>query len=427
MDENEIKAALDAEQARQDGIRALSKKAGLGEDEIRSFVADRTVTVEQAGVRMWDLRAAKDAEVPVRTQLSVTRDEGDVQIRAIGQAMEAKANLITLPDSAAHLRGATALDMAKEFLRINGVRTVGMGPYEIAKAARMCSTRGVAAHKTTDFTSAYANVGYKSLMQAYAARPELNWWKDLGIRNDFTSMIHPRYVVKVSGLGVLPTVTQGSAYEGATQVDSHELVTPVKKGYEFRVTDEMIVDDDLGFLLRKSIEAGEAAARSQSDAALTALNANLVDGHAVCSTDHANLSASGGVPDLTKIGELDTMLRVQEDGNGNVIGRGAKLALLPDSTRTVMEQLYSDRFYAADPTDIPTVMIERRYVPGLVTAYFLATGNPVAMEYGWLQGEGGPSVETYELPGSDSSIYHIRNVFGIGVIDAGAFAKNPGV
>ena len=97
------------------------------------------------------------------------------------------------------------------------------------------------------------------------------------------------------------------------------------------------------------------------------------------------------------------------------------------ASRTVVEQLYSDKLFASDPTDCPTVPLlpaNRRAVPGLTTKYFLCTANQLALEYGWY--EGGPTVTQYPEWKSDSLIWHCRDIFGIGVIRHQDFACDSG-
>jgi hypothetical protein len=434
MDETQMEAlraeGAKAEATRQTGIRALAEKASLTETDVRALLDDSAVTVESAGVRMWDIRAAKDAADPVRSQrIEAGRDAGDAQFRAIAEAVEHQAGVRTLADVVEPGRGLarkSLADLARMNLEAKGIRSAGLGDSEAIRMA----IRAVAGHTTGDFSSVFSTVGYKSLMGMYTLANEYNWWKDLGRRSDF-STLNTRTIVKMTGMGGLPTVNEGADYQGVTQYDSAETINPLPKtGGELRLTFEMEGRDDLGAFTRCAAELGKTMQIGEHLKALAAIQANMADGEAVCSAAHANLSTSGGAPDLTKIAELDAKLRAATDGHlvtPHVIGTAGKVLLIPVAQRTTVEQLYSDRLYAADPADCPTVPLSaenRRAVPGLTTKYFLCTANPLGMEYGWYQG--GPTVTQYAEEKSDSLIWHARNVFGIGVIRHQDFASNPG-
>jgi hypothetical protein len=433
MDEQQVKAATEAareegaraEAERRKGIEALAAKfKDLDAEKVRALVDDPATDVATAGKRLLDLVAERDAKGP---RIEVTRDEGDTFIRAAEEAIEVKCGVRReFTDLGKSCRGMTLVDLARGFLRLKGINARGMVPHEVASLAM----RAVAGHTTSDFPLLFANVGNKKLRAAYGIAPEYGWWKDLGQRVDFADF-KTRYINKMNGLGVLATVAEGAEYQGVTQTEARESVTPVKKGGEFRLTLEMVTNDDLNAFARQAQEFGFACSVTEAAMVLALFTTpqTMGDSIALFHSSHANLSTSGGVPDLTKIGELDGFLRNATDGNSHVIGRAAKIGLFPVSVLTTVEQLYSDRYSPTVATNAPTVPLERenrRYVPGLTTKWFLCTGNPLSLEYGWLQGEGGPVVTTYEMERADSLIFHCRDVFNAVVVDYQSFASNPG-
>jgi len=426
MTDQEMKALRDegarAEAARQTEIRALPRPAGIEDADVEALARDANVTPADAGLRLLSLAAERAKKNEIRPQVDVTRDEADTLLRGITSAVEFKGGVVAdLPAAAADLRGLTVLDLAKRHLESRGVSVKGRTADEILGIAM----RAEAGHTMGDFTSVFANVGNKKLQAAYTASSDYSWWKDLGTRADFPNS-HPRYIVSLSGLGVLPTVTEGSDYEGVTQYDAHEIITPVKKGAEFRYTLEMAKNDDLGAFLRQAAEFGKSCQVTEHTMALAAMTANMVDGYAVCSAEHSNYVSAGGAPTVARIAVIDALLRAQTDGNGTVIGSGAKVGLFPIADRTVVEQMYSDRAVFTTVSDVPTVPLSRRYVPGMSTVWFLGTGDPLAMEYGWMQGDGGPVVSQYPSYKNDAILFHARDWFGIGVVKYREFAKNAG-
>lgn len=416
-----------AEAARQDEIRTIARKVRLDENDIRALLADPTCTVEAARARILDMVAECSDKMATHPQVEVTRDAGEVRIAAITEAIEHRAGLRKdLSEPAREFRGASLVELAKARLEVSGVSTRGRTRGEIAHMA----TRAPAAHTPSDFPLILANVANKVLQAAFLSAPEYRWFERLGSRNDFTDY-KTRYYPNLMGLGVLPTVAAGAEYEGATMTEVCESVTPVKKGSEFRLTKEMVANDDLGGFLRLPREYGESAVRTASAMCLTAVTSQTMgDGYALYHANHHNLSTSGGFPTVDRLEELDNLLRSQTDGNGTVIGLPARFLLAPSTLRKTIEQLYSDRYLVDDPANALVVAIDpenRIYVPGLSgAAYYMVAGDTSAFEYGFLADEGGPVVTQYPDYSADSVIYHATMTFGACVTKWQRFAKNPG-
>jgi hypothetical protein len=430
QNEDALRAAREegarAEAARQTEIRAAAMKVGLNDADIRSMLDDAAVTPDAARAQILDLIAERATKTEVRAQVNtgVTRDEGDNQIRALANAVEVKIGASSVADYARGVAGMRIPELARNYLRLRGIHTEGRSDREVCDIA----LRAPAAHSTSDFSAIFSNALNKKLQAAYTLSSDYTWWRDIATRQDFTDD-RPRRIVSVSGLGVLPTITEGSEYQGLTQYDAYEEIEPEKKGGEFRLTLEMMTRDDLSAFARQSLEFAKSCQYTEHTMALAALTANMSDGKAVCHADHNNLSTSGGAPDITKIAELDAMLRAQTDGNGHVIGKGGTIGLFPVAQKVTVEQMYSDRVAYTDPADAPTVPLSasnRRYVPGLTTRYFLITGDPLAMEYGWVGTDGGPVVTQHPEYHNDSVVFHGRDWFGIGCVKFRDFACNPG-
>ena len=421
-----------AEAQRQSEIRGIASKLKLEETDIRSFVEDADCTVESFRTAAIDLVAERADALPTHPQHSgivVTRDAGDVQMDGLRAALESRLVPGTeLPEYAQDFRGSSLLDIAKARLEMSGVRTRGRTNIEVAEMALHTRAGG---HTTSDFPYLLANSLNKVLRAQRAMLDDYLWYEKLATRNDFRDF-KVRSQVSLSGLGVLPEVPEGAEYVSVTMDEAREQYSAVKYGAEFPLTLEMLVNDDLGAFLRLVQKFGRSAVITNSAVARGLLTApqTMGDGVALFHADHANLSTSGGAPDVDKLDELDAMLRAQTDGNGEVIGLPGRYIIAPGTLRKGIEQLYSDRWQPTDAadalvTDIPKE--NRIYIPGLTgTAYFMGSGDPSAMEFGFLAGEGGPVVTSYMEEKSDSVVYHGRNVFGVRILDASAFASNPG-
>lgn len=427
LDAVRAKAAQD-ERERITGIRSAGKKLGVAENEVESLLS-AGVSLVDAREKLIDLAAARDAAAPTHNQVTVVRDAGEVRMKAVGEALEAKAGLRTMKDlseAAREFRGASLVDLAAETLNTHGVRTRGMSRGEIIDRA----TRAPAGHTSADFPSLLANVGAKALQMAFELPSEYRWFERIGVREDFADYKAKKYP-NLLGFGTLPTVLEGGEYQGVTGADVGETLTPVKKGGELRVTKEMLANDDLSSFVRVAREFGLAAIRTASGICLTAVTSQTMgDGDALYHANHSNLGTGGAVT-VDTLAELDQLLRDQEDGNGAAVGMPGKFILAPNTLRKSIEQLFSDRVLVTDPTDALIVGIpseNRIYVPGLSgTAYYMLNGDPGAFVYGYLAEEGGPVVSQYPDFNTDSMIFHATMTFGACSLKWQAFAKNAGV
>jgi hypothetical protein len=126
----------------------------------------------------------------------------------------------------------------------------------------------------------------------------------------------------------------------------------------------------------------------------------------------------------------DAALRDMTDLDGSKVGRPSLLYIGSTTHRTVMEQIYSDRYSPTASTNAPTVPLAagNRLYPASFSGnpWFLHNGDTMSAEYGYLQGEGGPVVIGYDEPRADSRVFHCRDVFAFRVIDWRAWYQNVG-
>lgn len=425
-----IRAARKAEAVRQSEIRGLCQRLDVEiEGAIRSALEDPEQSIDQVRALILDTlatRSTKTAIQPARAE--VTRDETETRTRAAECALMQRANLTLTAEEqslANTHRGDTLLDLAKRHI---GQKANGLSRQEVAQAA----LHQRSGHVTADFPAIFANVAQKVLQASRMPAAEYRWFERFARRNDFVDF-KPRTIVDMGGVGNLPVVPEGADYGRATFADESITSTAVKYGREFALSMEMLINDDLGAFMRVPESFGRSAERTRESIVTGLITGNQVMGDGVVlfhTASHANLSTSGGAPDVTKIGELDQFLREQTDLDGSKVGMPGQAILIRASYRTGLEQLYSDWYKTTSSANAITVPIspENRIVVPSITgnAWYMINGDPAAIEYGYLQGEGGPVVERYAEERSDSLVYHCRMIFGAKIIDWRAFASNPG-
>lgn len=276
--------------------------------------------------------------------------------------------------------------------------------------------RAAAAHTTADLPNITVSALNKVLTTAWQEAADMRFYERVGRRQDFDDY---RVVPLISwdGFGLLPVVLEGNEYEGTTTTDRRENMTPKKHGAEFRVTDEMLLADNLSALGGVAAEFARAASRTASVKAVAALTTQVMaDGKVPVHADHANKASTGEAPTAATIAELDALLRTAVDGVGNPVGMPAAYLLAPPGLRPTIEGLYSDQRQVTDPEDAMTVPLPfdaRIYPPAMTgTAYYLIAADPEVLVYGYLRQDGGPVVMDYPAPQADAVIYHARFAFG---------------
>jgi len=432
-----VRAARKAEALRQSEIRRLCRSLNLDLDgseegavKVRSALEDADQTTDQVRALILNVLAERSAKTPIQpARAEVTRDETQTSVRAVECALSQRAGLELTAEErslANSMRGDTMIDLCKRHLGEGKVR--GMSRSEIAQAA----LHQRSGHVTADFPAIFANVAQKVLQSSRMPAAEYRWFERFARRNDFVNF-QPRTIVDMGGIGNLPVVPEGADYGRATFADESITSAAVKYGKEFQLSMEMILNNDLGAFLRIPESFGRSAERTRESIVTGLITGNQVMGDGVVlfhATSHKNLSTSGGAPDLTKIAELDGFLREQTDLDGSKVGMPAQAILIRASYRTGLEQIYSPVYSptaAANAVTVPFSPENRIVVPSITgSAWYMITGDPAALEYGYLQGEDGPVVERYAEERSESLVYHCRMVFGAKVLDWRAFASNPG-
>ncbi|MBM4397346.1 MAG: HK97 family phage prohead protease [Deltaproteobacteria bacterium] len=440
-----------AERRTQGTIRDLAQRAGVDLAEtntapvavaVRAALNDEVAEPDQRVQRVRDALLGdlidRQRDNQIRGgRVEVVADEIDKRNRAIEDALCHRYGLIAdLPEPARRFRGETIQDIVKASLGPDRCR--GLMPDETARLFIR------SAMSTADLPNVFANLANKSMVAERALLEEYNWYTKLFGRRDFVDY-KVRTYVDVSGLGTLPLVKEGAEYTRAFVGDAKEESYCLKYGKEIAITEEMLVNNDIGDFLRAARRFLRAAVLTESSLAALAISANptMGDGKvlflaAAWPAGHQNLSVSGGAPNPTRIAELDAFCRNQIDLKRKAsdpsvgVGQPMRFYLGGPHWRTVLEQYYSPAYVPdnTDPTTIPIVDLpkpNRLYVPHFTgTAYYGCTGDTTAAEFGYLQGTNGPRVTEYPEPRTDSLVYHGKDVFGVKWLDPRAIAMNPG-
>lgn len=441
---NERDAGADAERARCQGILQACRAARLPQafadnliEKRMSLVDAQTRVFEEIGKR--DLQAQGPTRVPSAPLMG---DDPLVHVRSgIENAIlhRVAPTWFKLDDQGRQYRGLTLLDTARLYLQARGVRTTGLSKMELAGLALGIQTRG-GMHTASDFANLLADVTNKTLRKAYEEAPQT--WKPISRQVSLPDF----KAVKRLQLGEAPQLlavddhgefTRGTIGEGKEQF---QLAT---YGRIFAITRKALVNDDTDAFSRIPMLFGRAARNLESNLVWAQIlsNPTMGDGVALFHSTHANYTSSGTAIDVTNIGIGRTLMRKQTGIDATtLLNLNPQYLLVPPSKETIADQFVSQSLMASESAKVnpfagrlqvisePRLEVGIGSTSGSATAWYLAaTPDQVdIVEYGYLEGEEGPMVETRVGFDVDGIEVKCRQDFAAKVIDHRGLYKNVG-
>lgn len=355
-----------------------------------------------------------------------------------------------LDDNARRFRGLSLIEMARHCLIDAGFgrQIEGLARQKVAAWAMQPGYgEGVRAmHSTSDFANVLADVANKTLRDAYDQSPRT-----------FTPFCRRTTAVDFKGINrvalseapALEKVNESGEFRSGVMSDTKETYALVTYGKVVGITRQVIVNDDLDAFTRVPQLFGSAAAQKESDIVYFVIlnNANQADGTPLFDANHGNLAASGGAISVTTVGAGRTAMAKQTGIDGttliNVTPRYLVVpsdlettaqqflsqSLTPATTATVVpEQLRSSLTPLAEPRLAVGVTLDGTTAAGSLTAWYLAADPSTidTIEYAFLEGEEGVSIETKNGFEVDGVQIRARLDFAAKAIDHRGLYKNAG-
>lgn len=467
-----LRAAADAELARQRGIRENLRRAGLETDGdfADGLLNDRGVSADAAASRILARLAASSSTTD--GLVAVGAEAGGKLARQVEAAILFRTNQLHYLDGVRTGRGLE-VDQAKVQAQLQGNpflhrRLIEMGEGLLAQAFNVrglerLSIRDRAAsilrprisddlravgssspsHSTADFPGILANVVNKVLRGAYDLTPETySQWTARGTLNDFK----PGSRVQLGHAPRLLQVREGAEYTYGTFGEQAESIVLAKYGRVVGLTWEMMVNDDLDAFSRIPRQYGASAAQLVADLVYLHLTGNTVmaDGLGIFHATHGNYVtgagnslASAGVTSLSNVRALAAVQTTIDEGRPDEAGFYMAVQLqhlrVPPQLQTAAEQLttliQAQTVGSVNPFqgEFRSVMAEPR-LSGSALAYYLMADPSMAdtIEVAFLAGESGPMVEQrmgFERDGVDVKV---RMTVGTAPTDFRGLYKNDG-
>ena len=425
--ETQVRAAVEAERQRGFEIREACALAGLEPATAEDFVK-RGISVDavrqEAMKKMAERSAAQ--QVTSRADIVTVRDEVDTRREMAAAALLHRfSTKNALPEGAREFRGLTLLELARDCLERQGIKTRGMDKMEIARRAF---------EGTSDLANIVANVANKTLRQAYlgAARTFTAWARE-ATAADFKTISR----VALSDAPVLETVNENGEFKRGAVTDGKETYQLATVGKIIGITRQVIINDDLSAFTRLPQLFANAAANYESDTVYGILTANAALADQVLlfdSSTHKNYTSSGTAISVASLDVGRAAMRIQKTPQGVVMNLAPRFLIVPAAKETIANQYTSADFVSAKASDINpfkgalNVIVEGRLDATSTASWYMAA-DPSAIdtvEYCYLEGQQGVYLETRQGFEVDGMELKARLDFAAKAIDYRGLYKNVG-
>lgn len=441
-DGNEL--ATRRERTRATTISKLAEETGLRELGARAI--ETGASVQQFRATLLNALVEREA-MPIDSHHSchVGEEHHQKRARVVENVIAHRAdNSIQLLPGAGEFRGMTLLDLARESLEANGIRTRGMTRHELAGTALAQRSGGM--HSTSDFPIILGNVVNTTLRSGYEAAGQT-----------FRPLVRQTTVpdfkeVSRTQLGEAPAfdkVNEHGEYKRGTMAEGSEKYKIATYGKIIAITRQAIINDDMNAFGRIPQSMGVQAAQLESDLVWYQILANPVmgDGTTLFHANHKNLQ-TGVALDVAPISLMRTAMAKQVGLDGKTVLNVVPSALIvPIALETKAEQLLRSVYFPQTAAGAATPSMKRleivsearldnginnpavgAAVSGSSTAFYLAAspGQIDTIELAYLEGREGVYIETRNGFDVDGLEVKVRLDVGAKVIDWRAFQRNPG-
>jgi hypothetical protein len=299
-------------------------------------------------------------------------------------------------------------------------------------------------HTTSDFPNILADVANKTLRRAYEAAPQT--WQSIARRISMPDFKPVRRNQLGEAPALLKVLEHGEFLRG-TVAEGKEQFQLATYGRIFAITRQALVNDDLDAFSRLTMGFGRSARNLESDIVWYQILANAAMGDGVAlfeATTHANYTSSGTAIGVDSLGVgFALMMKQKALDNATYLNISPRYLIVPPSkitlamqyTTTVSPNLASSvnpwagvLAPISEPRLEGGVTVDGTTVAGSAVSWYLAaTPDQVdIIEYGYLDGEDGPVVETRNGFDVDGMEIKCREDFAAKVIDHRGLYKNAG-
>jgi ATP-dependent protease ClpP protease subunit len=417
------------------GPRANDTTLTLARD---TLLIDASQTVEQARAQL--LKLMGNGANPLATGHVArvgSEDEVDKRRAAMSQAVLARVGAAKV-DGANEFRGMKMLEIARACLEASGVNTRGKSQTELARMALGMRTSAAGGNTTSDFPVVLENTMHKLVLTGFQGAPQT--WQQFCKQGDVSDFREWKRLVP-GLIGNLDPVNEKGEYKSKNLPDaSANSITATRKGNIVRITPEVLINDDIGYVQDMATGMGAAGGRTieRYVYALLASNPTLKsDSIALFHASHGNLAGAGGVPSVVALDAARQAMSVQKapGEDAEYLDIKPSIAVAHTSVEGLMRVIIGSTF---DP-DANNKLQRQNMVVNLVKTI---VGTPRVATGGWYtfaDPNVAPVIEVVFLDGQREPIlmqedefstgglaWRIELPFGVGAIDYRGGYYNPG-
>lgn len=430
------------ERKRQAGLVRWGRVMGLDDDLVKKSIADGTSVrdFQRIALKAAEKRQLEDHPRPGGHVESVRG--GDATDKFRRQAIEAllqrtgKASVViaaakkrgeTVKIDGGELRGMSLLRLAAHCLERAGIRTHGMSDTRLAEVAFNARAGGF--QTTSDFPLILDEVVNRTLLADYELADDT--WRLLAKVGSVPNF-KPSSRVRLGGLGRLDRVPEHSEFKNKPLPDgTAEQVQIETFGNIFAITRQVIIDDDLGAIMRMVGEIGRTAGVTIEEEFWDLLNLNgglgpvMADGLPLFDAAHGNIQPTGTALTVAGLDLNNVLMTSQTDPSGRRIVMRPHTLLVSTTQRLLARNLNDSEFDIdiADGVtpngirnmfeqiiDTPEITSPRRYI-------FADPQRFATFEVNFLNGQQTPFTESRDGWRIDGKEYKVRHDFGVDAVD----------
>lgn len=420
-------AAVAAERARMKDLRAVGAQARVEDSVVNGWIDDG-VTVVEARAKALEVVAQRDkANAPVGTHIRMNPTAPRAELRsAMVTAMlnRVQPDQYKLDEASGQFRGQTLMGMISAVMAYSGESVVGKTHNDLV---------AMAMHTTSDFPLILQDAANKVLRAAYDLQPRT--FQAIATRTNADNF-KLKHSLQIGGGSSLDKVNESGEFKSGTVSESGESYKLDTFGRIFSFTRQLMINDDLGALVRFFSQIGNLASRKESDIVWSLVKANplLADGTAVYSSAAARKNlVSGSAIDETTLKGLKKSHRQMVGLDGEPLNIAPKF-LVVNSEREVEAQKMLEVIQPTQASNANVfarsmeLIVESR-LDGVANNPFYSFADPVAvptLEYAYLSGNEGPTTTTEWGFDTDGMKLKVVHDFGAGFVDFRGTAKGAG-
>lgn len=225
-------------------------------------------------------------------------------------------------------------DLARECLRRAGASTHGA-------SAPTLITRAL--HTTSDFPALLGDAVGRSLRDGYTAAPSAI--RTLARQRTVQDFRTQHRITLDSGALRLEKVNEHGEFKSGTMAESKETYRAETFGRIFGITEQALVNDDLGALTDIPRRLGAAAVQFENQFLVDLLVANagggpvMADAENLFDVAHGNLAGTGAAPSENTLSAARLAMRAQTGPGGALIDVVPWAVLVPPALETATEKL----------------------------------------------------------------------------------------